>query len=531
MKRLAAALMLLTTVIVLYRKAVRLWWLYDDVWTLHVALARRWTMAFTDGDTWHRTFTPLLDSTYEILIATAGLETTWWRVFDLGLLAACAWAVYLVLNLYLPPIPSFAGAFLFLVGAPLCAFATQLTLMNSLVALLLAVFATRLYVLASRRGSNLLNILSVVLYFIAVLADRAILPLPLLLLALPERTWRVRARHLVFHAGAFAALVVWRGLVLGFALGGPGWALDAPHLPAILVALPWKIAASWVGSSVEVGVVAVALIAIVASRAMRERPALRLAILALALVVVPIIPVSKDVGPRLTTPVWLWLCVLFAVGMTRMKTVTANALFVAAAAALVVANRQQWVEEFGRSQRMSDEARAYIEIDGASMLRTPVVPPAAMAELKWLKEEHFRRALGSGWFYDDLYLCSAQLTGRRVYEYHQDRREVIEVTSRIPDFARAYCSSIRDKVPMSAEFRYRKDTLSWNFGPYEDGQWRVVLGGGIQAFDVPREDGFSLPGVPGLALRVRYQSPQGWVTYSPELVLDFVKKPETVWQR
>lgn len=531
MKRLAAALMLLITVIALYRKAIRLWWLYDDAWTLHVALARRWTMAFTDGDTWHRTFTPLLDSTYEILIATAGLETPWWRIVDLALLALCAWAIYLALSLYLTAIPSFAGAFLFVAGAPLCAFATQLTLMNSLVGLLLGTAATGLYVLASRRQSNLLNIASAVLYFIAVLADRSILPLPLFLLTLPERTWRVRARHLVFHALAFAGLVVWRGLVLGFALGGPGWALDVRHLPGVLIALPWKIAATWVGSSVEIGIVAVAIILIVASRALRERRALLLALFVLALVVLPIIPVSKDVGARLTTPAWLWLCVLFAAGMSRMKKVTANAVFLAAAAALLVANRQQWVEEFGRSQRMSDEARAFIEIDGASMLRTPLVPPAAMAEFKWLKEEYFRRALGSGWFYDDLYLCSAHLSGRRVYEYHPDRREVIEVTSRIPDFARAYCSSIRDKVPLRAEFNYRKETLFWRFGPYEEGQWRVVLADGLQAFDVPRDDAFSLPGVPGLALRVRYQSPQGWVTYTPELVLDFVKQPDMVWQR
>ena len=531
MKRLAAALMLLTTVVLLYRKAIRLWWLYDDAWMLHVTLARRWTMAFTDGDTWHHTFTPLLDSTYEILIASAGLETTWWHLVDLGLIVACAWAIHLALSLYLPAIPSFAGAFLFLAGAPLCVFATQLTLVNILEALLLGTLSASLFVAASRRRSNLLNLLSALLYFGAVLADRSMLALPLLLLALPERTLRVRARHLVFHALAFVGLVVWRGLVLGFFLGGPGWAIDARHLPLALVTLPWKIAATWLGSSVEVGLVAVALIAAGGSRALRGRPALLLAGLALVLAVAPILPVSKDVSARLTMPAWLWLCVLFAAGMSRMKTVTANALFVAAAAALIVANRQEWVDEFARSVRMSDEARAYIEIDGASMLRTPAIPPAAMAEFKWLKEDYFRRALGSGWFYDDLYLCSAQLTGRRVYEYHPDRREVIEVTARIPDFARAYCSSIRENVPLRAEFHYRKDTLFWHFGPYENGRWRVVLGGGIQAFDVPPEDGFSLPGVPGLALRVRYQSPQGWVTYSPELVLDFAKKPEMVWER
>jgi hypothetical protein len=530
MKRLAAALLLATTVVILYRKAIRLWWLYDDTWLLHVTLARRWTMAFTDGDTWHRTFTPLLDSTYEALFAFAGMETMWWHVAELTLVAACAWAIFLVLQLYLPSVPAFAGAFLFVAGAPLCAFATQLTLVHILEALFLATLSTASFVAASRRASNAWNAISALLYFAAVLADRTMLALPLLLLVLPERTWRIRARHLVFHALAFLGLVLWRGFVLGFFIGGPGWALNARDAPAALAMLPWKIAMTWFGSSIEAGLVAVAVIVIGAVRALRGRSAILVALVPLLLAIAPILG-SKDVGPRQTMPAWLWLCVLFAIGMTRMKTVAANALFVGAAAALLVANRQEWGEVFARSERMSDEARAFMIIDGASMLRAPAIPPAAMGEMKWLKEDYFRRALGSGWFYDDLYLCGTHLNGRRVFEYHPVRREVLEVTSRIPDFARGYCSQIRDKVPLRAEFHHRRDSLFWRFGPYPNGRWRVVLGGGVQAYDVPREDGFSLPGVPGLALRVRYQSPEGWVTYSPELTLDFAKQPELVWTR
>jgi hypothetical protein len=37
--------------------------------------------------------------------------------------------------------------------------------------------------------------------------------------------------------------------------------------------------------------------------------------------------------------------------------------------------------------------------------------------------------------------------------------------------------------------------------------------------------------VPGLTLRVRYESPDGWVTYSPELALDFARQPDLVWHR
>ena len=532
MKRLAGPLFLLATVVVLYRKAIRLWWMYDDAWLLHVALARRWTMTFTEGDTWHHVFTPLLDSTFEALIALAGLEPSRWHAVELVLLAACAVAIYFALLLYVPATSALAGAFLFVAGAPVCTFAMQLMLIHYIEAILLGAIATATFVVASRKTSNGLNVLSAVLYFAAMLAKEIVLPLPLLLLVLPERNWRVRARHLVFHVVAFAGYLVWRRTAVGSLMSGYGWAIALGDVPRMLLALPWKILRTWSGSALEIGLVALAFIAAGAAFALRTRAAIVLALLGLFLAIAPIVPSSKEVSARLTLMAWLWLCTIFAAGMARMKSASGITLFITAAIALLVANRQEWGEEFARSERMSAEARTFMEIDGASLLRTPAIPPAAMVEFQWFKETFLRRARGSGWFYDDFYLCSgATLRGRRIYEYHPVRREVLEVTARIPDFARAYCTSIRDKVPLHAEFRHRRDSLFWRFGPYAEGRWRVVLGGGLQAFDVPREDGFSLPGVGALALRVRYQSPEGWVTYSPELNLEFAKKPELTWTR
>ncbi|MEO8383354.1 MAG: hypothetical protein ABI779_27105 [Acidobacteriota bacterium] len=531
MKRFGAALILVATVAILYRKAIRLWWMYDDAWLLHVALARRWTMTFTDGDTWHRTFTPLLDSTYEVMIALAGLEPGRWHAVSLMLVLLCALSLFFALSLYLRVLPALAGAFLFVAGAPLCTFAMQFMLVHILEAILLGTLATATFILASRKASNALNFLSATLFLLAMLAREIAMPLPALLLVLPERNWRVRARHLVFHAAALVIYGVWRRTVLGTFFSGSGWAMTLSDVPAMLATLPWKVVTSWSGAALEAGLPALVLIGIAAVFALRDPIAGRVALLGLAMAIAPLLTASKEVGPRLTITPWLWLCVVFAFGMSRMPRLPAAALALVTAGALLVANRQQWSADFTQAERMSDEARAFMRLDGASMLRAPAVPPAAMVELQWLKEEHFRLARGSGWFYDDLYLCESGTEGRRVFEYHEARREVLEVTARIPDFARTYCSSIRETAPLRAEFRHVRDSLFWRFGPYANGRWRVVLGGGLQAFDVPRDDGFSLPGVPGLSLRVRYQSPEGWVTYSPDITLDFATQPNFVWHR
>ena len=62
--------------------------------------------------------------------------------------------------------------------------------------------------------------------------------------------------------------------------------------------------------------------------------------------------------------------------------------------------------------------------------------------------------------------------------------------------------------------------ISWSMGPYADGRYRFVLGDGAVAFGMPRTGGFLLRQLAPISLRVKYEAPEGWVTYSPELRID-----------
>jgi hypothetical protein len=531
-KRSLSVLFLLGVVTVLYRKATRLWWTYDDPWNLHVSVARRWTDAFTQPDIWpQQFFTPLLIATYETLLLFAGMDPDHWYRIQLVLLGGCAVAVFFALRLYVDTIPAVGGALVFAAGPPVCAFATQLMGIHYLEAILLGTLSTIVYVVAFRRRSVGLELLSALLYFGAMLAKVTAAPLPLLLIFLPENTFRVRARHLVFHSIALAGYFVWRYQVIGTIFGGYGWAVSPREVPALIALLPWKVVLAFAGAGIGVGLISVALLSVGVARAVRTRQALLFAGVTLVFAVAPIIPVSKQMQSWYAVLPWLWLSAVFALGAARFQGASQVALVAAAGLAVVVANRQEWTREYTRALRMSDEARAFMTLDSTSLLRRPAIPPSSMPELRWLKEEHLRQPRGAGWFYDDLYLCNGAFTGKRVYEYVPARRQVAEVTARMPDLARAYCSSIRESAPMRVEFHHRAETLFWRFGPHRDGRWSVVVAGGMMAYDVRREDGFRLTGVPGLALRVRYESPEGWVSYSPEIALDFARQPDLVWHR
>ena len=94
------------------------------------------------------------------------------------------------------------------------------------------------------------------------------------------------------------------------------------------------------------------------------------------------------------------------------------------------------------------------------------------------------------------------------------------MTAQVRERADAYCRSLRS-APLTAEFAYRDGNLLWKLGPYEAGEYSFILDDGVERFDVRRTDGYR-NGSPRMSLKVRYESPEGWVTYSPELNLDLV---------
>ena len=67
--------------------------------------------------------------------------------------------------------------------------------------------------------------------------------------------------------------------------------------------------------------------------------------------------------------------------------------------------------------------------------------------------------------------------------------------------------------------------------PAGTGRYFLVLGDGIQAVEVPAVGGFQLKRVGDLVLRLKYESPQGWITYSPGLAMDFTRTPSFRWSR
>ncbi|HEX5758423.1 MAG TPA: hypothetical protein VF121_04475, partial [Thermoanaerobaculia bacterium] len=185
----------------------------------------------------------------------------------------------------------------------------------------------------------------------------------------------------------------------------------------------------------------------------------------------------------------------------------------------------------GELRRIAAEGRAYLALGPGDFLRRPLDHPASFPELRWIKEEHLRGPRGAGWFYDDLFLCRRGSEIRRLWEYDPVRGRVAEATGRLPALRARSCGGARRAAPLAAAFERSGSALHWELGPHRGGRWSFVLGDGVTAFEVPRDGGFVLRGAAPVALRVRYDDPAGWTTYSPELRIDLARPGRRRWAR
>ncbi|HET9227337.1 MAG TPA: hypothetical protein VFR31_11765 [Thermoanaerobaculia bacterium] len=530
---LALAALLAAFGAALFHRALGLWLTYDDFFHLHYLYTTTPAEYLLKPEVWQRLpfkmITPLLFLSFDLDLALFGLDAYAFLVHQLVSFGLCVAALYLVLRLWLPRAGAAFAALLFTLGPVMASIAPLLMVRHYVETALLCLIAVGLYVLAVRGRGMGWAIVSAVFYFTAMLAKEIAVPLVLLLPLLPEGTFRRRLTLAIPHAAAFAVYFAYRFYMLGTLNGGYGWLVDSSDLPRLALELPGKIGAELLGHPSPASWAMLAML--LAGLAMVKR---RLLVgMAILLALLPILPVSTEMVPRYAFPAWMVLVIAFPFAvrdLMKRSRVVGLGLAVIALEGALIGHLDAREAVFTRVERMSAENRAFLEMGPGDFLRTPLSPPATMGELDWLKTDLLEKRKGAGWFYDDLFLCMNPGLGR-VWTWDPADVKVEEVTATLPSLRRRHCGSIREDAPLTVEMHAAGRTLHWTLGPYRDGIYSFVLGDGIQAFPMPSNGGFQLRQAGALSLRVKYRSPDGWSTYSPELKMDFTRVPSFRWSR
>lgn len=500
----AAALALLAVLV--YRKVLGLWWMYDDAFILNIL--RRAQL----GDVWHDRaiyarfglpiFNPLLLASLKADLLRFGLDARAFYVHQLVAFALLPPLLYLLLRLWSPPLGAAAAAAVFTISGPTLQVVPQLMLRHYIEGAVLAIAAVIAFVLALWRRSWRLALLSAVFYFGAMAAKEVYAPLLLLLLVMPETTLRERLRLATPHLAAALTFAIWRGLMVGWSLGAYGF-LAPPGKRALTIAsLPLRIARELAGFGSAAGWTLFAMIVACAAIVVVRRRGARLPALAVIVAVVaPLVPVAAEMNPR-----WAFVAGLLAV--IPIAFLPRAAVVVLAVA--IITFRVEWGPAYRLFVRMSDEARVFAMLGAGDVLRNPATPPVSLQELGRMTGSPAR------FVNDDLPLCNGTAPFRRVFEYDGASRQVRETTR--ANLQRS-CAAIR-RMPLSLSLHFEPSgAFYWTAGPYRDGQWAFILWE-RWVYDVPAVGGFRSPQIQRFDLRVRYTSPAGWRTYSPMLHVD-----------
>jgi hypothetical protein len=490
---------------------------------------------FAGGSVWRsmpqQLFTPLLTTSYEAELALFGPNAVAFHIVHLIELAALAIALAFALRLWMSRAAAACASFLFLVGTPTAVMASELMLMHYIESVILSILAAALFARAMRSERKLPLIASALLYFLAMLAKEIAIPLLLVLLILPERELRARLRAVWPHGLALIIYFAWRFAILGKVIGGYVWTFGLAELPLLLMRTIAKIVGTFAGPRLAIGIPFVLLILFGMLLRLRSRFSVIAIAVAFGAAIGPIIPVAVYYDHRFAWCAWICTAIVFAAGADTLRNRRlALSIMIAASLLGAVVNRQQWKSEFNAAKRLSDEGIVFTDLEAGDAIRMPAIVPGVMFQVEWVKEFLLHRPAGTLWFYDDLYLCSGQKP-RRVFGFDERTKQVREITAEIPAIASRYCASFRN-APLKLHFHYEasRHLLSWDLGPYEDG-YTFVAGNGFLAYEVERHGGLQLFGMKDQTFRVRYRSPAGWVTYSPELTLDFSRDRDLTWQR
>jgi len=520
-----------------YGDVIHLWWTYDDTQILKHAILYHPREYFLQPRIWQeftpRFLTPLLIFSFDADIFLFGLKPQWFYVHQLIVIWLCSSMLYFILRKWVQRPFAFLGAALFLLGSPVAVIAQQLMTRHYVDGLFFALVSLYLFMKSLEKSKIGWACGSALAYALSMAAKEVYVPFAFLLIAMPQGEWKHRVKYLTPHFVLLLLYVGWRFWMLGTPLGGYGGAISAKNA----VLLPYNH--FFVGQKSILGITAgiavlTASIVFLAKNWQRAFFILWTGVL----VLVPILPVAHFAAPRFFLVAWIAVVffLFFIIRFFWCNGLTGKIL--SAVLSLIVIlhtvsdSRNTWRDHFSSARRLSTEGTFIFSAARPNdLLRQPDFEGHYFKGIQWLKSYGGTPASGR-WFYDDIYLCEHDLSGKRIWQYLRPERRLVDITGSIEGIAKAYCNRIRYDAPLTIRAVYSRNAASWELGPYSDGHYAFLTGDGMTRMEAPPTGSMRVHFNTDVTFRIRYESPEGWITYSPDLIVSFKDdRAEVNWKR
>lgn len=522
--------------LLLYGRSLRFWWTADDPAILrHVFLYGPSRYLF-DRDVYQGFsklfFFPGLLLSFDADLRVFGFRPVFFYLHQLASVALAAGLLYLLMRRWNGLAASLAAALLFLVGAPLARVVSQLGVRHYVDGLVFALAATLCFLQSVESPGRAWRVAAGALALAAMACKEIYVPLPFLLLALPQGSLRERVRRALPVFVALGLYVAWRVLLLGGYLGGYTGESSSPsellgRVPILLRGLSDALLGA--GGAADEGRVArlaatgVAA-ALAASILLLRRKSLVLSLVVALLVLAPLLPVSNNFQARYAFLPWAaaamgagWAA--HAWRRTRRLAAVGVALVILMAAPALLANRKDWARVAGVAARSRVEAQFFFhESVSGDVLRLPVEEGNYYTWLAWLRTEALHGGRSGRAVFDDLFFCR-DAGPTRVFAFSDTTNSVEMVAGGAGAICEALRARLRTEAPLSVTIAGDRGVFEWDFGPWRSGSWAVLIGDDLIRYDLLPRGRQKPVFLPEGTLTIRYESPEGWLTFSPPLPL------------
>lgn len=442
--------------------------------------------------------------------------------------------IYIVCRLWLSPAGSLVALLVFMLSRSMLMTGEYLSQRHYVEGLIFSLGATLCFIKSMERTNRALPLAGGLLYLLGCLSKEIYVPLPLILLAIPVNNVKNRLGRLWPMFSITIVYTIWRWWLLGELFGGYGVPFSLKEilrLPlTVLEILGWKGALCWLF-----------LIAAGTIMAMKAKKEWKIFIaVAVVMILLPVAPVIKYRSVRYAFLAALFLgiltgwCVDKVMGSEKHKRLRGVAVLVVlmVPALLMWHNMVRWRSDFRRHLERVRVEGEYVLTQGNSneFIKDPSAASWFYSGLGWLRSHILGMPAGPRALFDAIGLLSEKKY--RILVYDPGIKTLAVVRDYASDLAH-FRSTIRHEAPLNLAFYYQEPIIRWELGPWKEGKYTFIFDDYHQVF-YPLTPRGKVPVKlsENQKLRIRYASPDGWVTYSPRLRL-YIKSGHGVlkWQR
>lgn len=541
----------------LHHSALNGFWRFDDgAHLLFAATYAPWQYFFLPSITILQSYAnvaPYNAFFYDINLALFGMVPRWHYAHQIALLGCVAFATYRLVRLWQEPLIALMAALLFLAGLPTLYVAQQLMTGHYATGLLFTVLSLHCYTLSVRDGRFGMSLLGAGLYFLATTCKEVFVPLMLLLPFLPVGRLSERVKAMLPYIAVAIGYTAWRYAILGRLVGGYinvdmshdeqlrqlfnipllliGWAHSESSILSLTGQRGIKLAAF--GGVVFIGFMA----------SYRRRLSWAFILSAFTLLLLPLVPLTRFPGlnfaDRYLFLVW-WACAIFLAVLvsgfksSRVERVLRLICFVFFVGVMLQAQRHEYRRIAPQLAMQDTLYRVALQGESTTAILLPpdrgyykgVLSGARQASLQFFGVLINPVKL----IVDGPSLCEFANAGYTIKSYDETCNCMKDVTHQLEE-SLARLNSFADGavpgMPLNVVLSLDHQMLTWELGPYVDGNYSVLLDG--MPTRLPAKGQISYVPSQPLRFRVQHEVKNGVIALSPQLDVNLAIHPSFAW--